>query len=48
MSHPRATLCDQMPHGGDLQSVKCPSNARGGMGGLGIDRAVMSIENVMI
>ena len=40
MPHPRAAFCEQMPHDGDRQPVKCPSNARG-MGGLGIDRAIM-------
>lgn len=33
MPHPwpgRPFVSLEMPHGGDLQSVKCPSNARGG------------------
>lgn len=26
---PRVAVCEQMPHGGDLTPVKCPSNAQG-------------------
>lgn len=38
MPHPRANLCDPMPHGGDLQPVKCLPKYSWGIGGLGIDR----------
>ena len=36
MSHPRADLLWQMPHHGEGEVKKCPTNARG-MGALGID-----------
>lgn len=43
----------EMPHGGDLQPVKCPSNAQGwgggGMSGLGIGRAkVLKFMNLLV
>lgn len=50
----RAALCEQTPHGGDLQPVKCPSlnSSSGGGGGiderLGIDRAITLISSRVI
>ena len=40
MPHPRADLLWQMPHRGEGEVIKCPPNARGEMGALGIDRGI--------
>ena len=40
MPHSRADLFWQMPHRGKAEVKTCPTNARGEMGALEIDRAI--------
>ena len=43
--HPRADLFLANGPSWGRRSEKCPTNARGGMGGLGIDRAIIATTN---